>query len=306
MGKLLKIVLAAAICVVGFYIGRTLLENAGIELELPRFGGAEDTSVEIEPFYEPVEDVLFQDGVEIVTDQEIRGEFLAESFEQVHIRVSQADLTLEMGQTEALVIETETVHRYQAYVEEGTLYIIIEGTVSAKSAVEGEGLLPGARIALPGNFTSDQGSLTLETVAAGAVLEGLRAETVELEVSAGTVGCKDLTVQTLTVAMTAGSVTGEDIHVTESSVLEMWAGSLSLSGKLTGEIGIRAMAGDMSLFLEEPFESYDCLVECSAGSVTLAGEKYSGLTSREEITQGGANRMEIECSLGVVTIDFSE
>ncbi|MCD7862944.1 MAG: DUF4097 family beta strand repeat-containing protein [Lachnospiraceae bacterium] len=313
MGKVLKFFLAAAICVVALFLAREAL--AGSDTQIPvisdllnsiRFDTREkELSIDAEPFYEIEDTALFNENESILENQAVTLSYAGESFTSVSLQTSQVNLTVNMASENILDVETEEVSGYQAYVEDSVLYIIIEGTLSAQSAVQGESILPKAQISLPSEFALNGGSLDLELLAGNVALQNLTADALGLKLNAGVVAVDDLAVRELSVDMSAGSVTGEDLTVTEASSLTMSAGSMQFSGDLSGEIAVEVTAGDMSLSLTQPYEMYDCEITCAVGSVTVAGESYSGLTAAETIRHGGENSLSIDCSVGVVTVEFS-
>ncbi len=313
MGKILKIFMAVAICVAGFALAGKVLENS--DMELPVISnllqsihfdtGEKELNIDLEPFYEIEDTALFDETESILEDQAVSLSYAEEGFTCVSLQISQAALTVEMSEDTALYVETEEVSGYQAYVEDEVLYIIIEGTLSAQSAVQGESILPKAVISLPSDFTANEGALKLEILAGNAVMEDLEMKTLELTLHAGAVSLNDLSAAQLTVTMLAGSLTGQNLEVTASSSLIMSAGSMSLSGDLSTEVEISVTAGNLSLTLDQPYENYDCEITCAAGSVTVAGESYSGLTAAETVKNGGSNTLTIDCSVGVVEVEFS-
>ncbi|MCD8068768.1 MAG: DUF4097 family beta strand repeat-containing protein, partial [Lachnospiraceae bacterium] len=259
----------------------------------------------LEPFYTIEDDTaLFTENGTVVEDQAISAGYSGESFQSVELKTSQVNLTVGMSSENTLYVESEKVQRYQAYVEDQVLYIIIEGTLSASSAVEGDGIMPSVQLLLPSGFAQNGGAFGLEVLASNVTVEALQTDSMELKVSAGVVKLDSMVSRELAVTMSAGSVTGQNMNITESSDLEMSAGSMSLAGNLSGTITAQVTAGDMTLKLEQPFEAYDCQIVCAAGKVTVAGESYSGLTAAETISHGGANLLDINCSVGVINVEF--
>ncbi|MCD7739110.1 MAG: hypothetical protein LUH58_08755 [Lachnospiraceae bacterium] len=313
MGKILKFLLAAAICAAGIFLGRELL--AGSDVEIPVISELIDSihidsehskiNIDLEPFYTIEDDTaLFTDSETILESQAISAGYSGESFRSVELKASQVNLTVGMSAVNTLYVESEKVQRYQAYVEDQVLYIIIEGTLSASGAVEGEGIMPSVQLFLPSDFAQTGGAFGLEVLASNVSMEALQTDSTMLKVSAGVVEMDSLVSRELAVNMSAGSVIGQNMNITESSELKMSAGSMSLGGSLLGTISAQATAGDMTLELEHPFEAYDCQIVCAAGKVTVAGESYSGLTAAETVSHGGPNLLDINCSVGVINVEF--
>ena len=313
MGKILKIFLAAAICVVVFSLVREVVTDSNTQIpvisdllqSIHLDTGEKEVSIDAEPFYEIEDTTLFREDEGVLENQAVSLSYEGDSFTLVCLQISQVNLVVGMASENTLHAETEEVSRYQAYVEEEILYIIIEGTLSAQSAVQGESVLPQVTLLLPSDFAQAGGGMELEVLAGNAVFQNLTLNALEITLNAGAVSMDGLSAGQFTVTMLAGSVMGQNLTVTESTLLTMSAGSMSLTGDLSTEVAAEVTAGNLSLSLEQPYESYDCEITCAVGSVTVAGEAYSGLTASETIRHGGANTLTVSCSVGVVDVEFA-
>ena len=47
------------------------------------------------------------------------------------------------------------------------------------------------------------------------------------------------------------------------------------------------------------------MIECGAGTTTIGEEEFSGI-STEKMQAGAGSKMDVECSIGTVTITFTE
>ncbi|MCD7807660.1 MAG: hypothetical protein LUH19_10055, partial [Lachnospiraceae bacterium] len=97
MGKLLKFLLAAAICIVGVSIGREVL--TGSDVEIPVISDLIDSihidsdqnkvDIDLEPFYTIEDDTaLFTDSDTVLENQKISAEYNGESFQSVELKSS--------------------------------------------------------------------------------------------------------------------------------------------------------------------------------------------------------------------------
>ncbi|MCD7752468.1 MAG: DUF4097 family beta strand repeat-containing protein [Lachnospiraceae bacterium] len=313
MGKILKIFLAVVICILGVSLAREVVTDS--DTQIPVISDLlwsihlnteeKEVSIDAEPFYEIEDTPLFREDEAVLENQVVSLSYEGDSFTSVSLQISQVNLAVGMASENTLYAETEEVSRYQAYVEEETLYIVIEGTLSAQNAVQGESVLPQVTILLPSGFALTEGEMELEVLAGNAVLQNLTLSALEITLNAGAISIDGLSTGQFAVTMLAGSVTGQNLTVAESALFTMSAGSMSLTGDLSTEVAAEVTAGNLSLSLEQPYESYDCEVTCAAGSVTVAGEAYSGLTASETIRHGGANTLTVNCSVGVVDVEFA-
>jgi len=116
---------------------------------------------------------------------------------------------------------------------------------------------------------------------------GSSFEKCKIQVGVGSLKAEYLNTGNLDIECGIGKVSIEDSYV--------W-------GKCKIENGVGQV--ELSLFNME--EEFDYKIECGIGEVHIGDTKYSGLANQKKIDNGNEsyNRMDIECGIGKVRIDF--
>ncbi|MDO5134909.1 MAG: hypothetical protein Q4D55_02545 [Eubacteriales bacterium] len=128
--------------------------------------------------------------------------------------------------------------------------------------------------------------LDLTIMAGEASLEGeIAAREAEISVGAGTLALKD-------------SLTAEELDITvgmgEASFARIDA------KKIQGECGV----GSLSLGAAGNEEDYDYDIQCGVGSIEIGGQEIGGIASEKSIDNHGERKIDLECGMGEIRVDF--
>ena len=132
---------------------------------------------------------------------------------------------------------------------------------------------------------------------------------VSIEVEQGIVSLDDdLDADELEVSVGAGTFDNSAEVTAREADIEVSAGTIELSDLDAQKISAECGMGSMDLSLAGAYEDYNYSLECGAGSISLGDEgEYSGVgTSRKVKNPNASRRMEIECGMGEVNVDFEE
>ena len=132
---------------------------------------------------------------------------------------------------------------------------------------------------------------------------------VSIEVEQGIVSLDDdLDANELEVSVGAGTFDNSAEVTAREADIEVSAGTIELSDLDAQKISAECGMGSMDLSLAGAYEDYNYSLECGAGSISLGDEgEYSGVgTSRKVKNPNASRRMEIECGMGEVNVDFEE
>ena len=132
---------------------------------------------------------------------------------------------------------------------------------------------------------------------------------VSIEVEQGIVSLDDdLDANELEVSVGAGTFDNSAEVTAREADIEVSAGTIELSDLDAQKISAECGMGSMDLSLAGAYEDYSYSLECGAGSISLGDEgEYSGVgTSRKVKNPNASRRMEIECGMGEVNVDFEE
>lgn len=85
---------------------------------------------------------------------------------------------------------------------------------------------------------------------------------------------------------------------------ECGAGQITLEGEVTELADINCNVGEVVCILPGTEDAYDYELRCDVGRLWIDGESYNGIENKKKIDNGSGCRINVECSLGNVEIDF--
>ncbi len=196
-------------------------------------------------------------------------------------------------------VEAKNVGKFQAFTEDGTLYIMT--TTGSKHWSE----ISGSKITLyvPANYCFDKIKINL---GAGALeFSDLRAEDAVLEVGAGQIEADGAEVKSLDMNVGMGRIELTHMNVTDL-MAEVGMGELVAKGTVNGDIDAECSMGNLELQITGRQEDFNYELSGAMGSLTLGGESYSGFSQEKSIDNGAQKKMELDCSMGNVTVLFEK
>lgn len=196
-------------------------------------------------------------------------------------------------------VEAESTGKFQAYVESSTLHI--KTTTSAGHWNE----ISGGRITLYAPADYIYGEVEIDLGAGGLEFSGLHAAEASLEVGAGQIVIDGAEAERLEINVGVGRIELTDMTVTDLEA-EVGMGELIAKGTVQGNIDAECSMGNLELVLAGKKEDFNYKLSGAMGNVTLGGESYGGFAQEKKIDNGAGRKMEIECSMGNVSIDFTE
>lgn len=193
-------------------------------------------------------------------------------------------------------ISTQNVGKFQVYQRGEELYI--KGTRKAKEDAS------QCRIYLYLPEGCYWREADIELGAGSIYAEGLNAGKLELEVGAGKIDIDGVNADSLEISVGAGEVALNQMNVRKLE-LEVSMGNISADGTVLGNIEAECSMGNIELYLSGSQEAFNYQLECMAGNILLDGQDYGkGITQAQKINNGADKRMELECSMGNITVDF--
>lgn len=76
-----------------------------------------------------------------------------------------------------------------------------------------------------------------------------------------------------------------------------------LTGRLGGQVSAECSNGNVRLALEDAAADYDYAISVNAGSVSLDGHRYGGMTN-QQIDNGAGRTMKLSCRRGAMELDM--
>lgn len=218
-------------------------------------------------------------------------------------------LKIEMGgyifETRASVddsfyLTTDGTEKFQCYEEGGVLCL-----KAVNSSIINIGASKGKRITLyipEGQYFE---KVELELGAGQVTFDKLNAGEVTLEVGAGQIIARNIWARDLGVSVGAGQIELSEMHVDVLDA-EIGMGELVGNGSIQKRAKLECSMGNMELTLAGRQQDFNYRLEVSAGNLTLGPNSYSGLGREKGIENGADKDMDIDCSMGNVTILFKE
>ena len=126
---------------------------------------------------------------------------------------------------------------------------------------------------------------------------------VDLELGAGELVVNSLETKEFEVSVAAGSAKLN--HLTcEQAELEVGAGELIVERGDIKNLSLDLAMGDVSLKLTGAEEDYDYDLACGAGEITVGSMSSSGFAFDKETSFGREKKINVECAMGSVEVEF--
>ena len=90
----------------------------------------------------------------------------------------------------------------------------------------------------------------------------------------------------------------------EKLALDVGAGSCTLNLDLSKDADVECGVGEIALNLKGKESDFDYAVECGIGSVQIGDTEYSGLGTDKKITNSAKKKIDAQCGVGSISIDF--
>lgn len=195
-------------------------------------------------------------------------------------------------------LEAEGVGKVQCYVKNGVLNVkAVRSNIKLNN--------PSGSIVLyipEGQYFE---KVDIELGAGMMALNDVTAKDVSLEVGAGQVQAANLQAEQLKASVGAGEIDLDSMNI-DVLHAEVGMGELKGSGSINKSADIECAMGNIELKLAGSRQDFNYRLELAAGNLDLGKDSYSGLAQERRIDNDADKNMEIECSMGNVTIRFEE
>lgn len=242
------------------------------------------------------EDPMFSSKYDIITGSRERY-CPGDGIQKLDMEIGGCVFYAQESDDEQIWLEVKDVHRFQAYVKDGTLHIKSKASALSDWS-EGEIILY-----LPAGYGFTE--VDMEMGAGNFSFSDLNATEVSLEVGAGQFDIQNIVAADLDVSVGAGYVCITNMQVTELDV-EMGMGEFSANGAVNGKVDVECSMGYVEMMLEGREQDFNYSLEGAMGAIQLDDNTYGGLAEERDINNHASKEMDIECSMGNVTIMFME
>ncbi|MCH5340611.1 MAG: DUF4097 family beta strand repeat protein [Acetatifactor sp.] len=240
------------------------------------------------------------DGSHTILQGDVREYSLGSGVKSLDIEMGGYFFETVVSADDSFYLTTKNADKFQCYVENGVLYL---KAVNANMINIGGSNEKRIILSIPKDQFFEE--VELELGAGQTILDNLRAEEVSLEVGAGQIIGRNIRVGELGISVGAGQVELPGMNVDVLDV-EIGMGELVGSGSIQKSASLECSMGNLELTLTGREQDFNYELEVAAGNLTLGRNSYSGLARERNIQNGADKNMEIECSMGNVTILFHE
>jgi len=166
-----------------------------------------------------------------------------------------------------------------------------------KSRQEGGELRIETRLWFNWISTSDYGTINVY------VPEGYQFNEASISLGAGKAEIEDINAGELKLELGAGEGVLYNFE-TDELTMNCGAGRVEASGVLNGDAKIEAGVGQAALDVKGSEQDFNYDVECGIGSVRVGNNNHSGLASERKIDNGANKKIDINCGVGEINVDF--
>jgi len=107
------------------------------------------------------------------------------------------------------------------------------------------------------------------------------------------------------ISVGAGQIQIHDMEVGEFFA-EIGMGELIARGDVAYGAELECSMGNIELTLEGSQSDFNYQIESAMGTMELGGQSFGGFASERRIDNGAGKEIEVDCSMGNITISFTE
>ncbi len=135
---------------------------------------------------------------------------------------------------------------------------------------------------------------------------GYNWQKADIEVGAGQIVAEGLQAGKLEVSVGAGEIRLNEVEIEELEA-QVGMGNFIARGAVSVSIEAECSMGNMELELAGAQTDYDYEVKCVAGNIRIGEDKYSGgIVKEQQINNGAGRSIDLECSMGNITVTFEQ
>lgn len=221
-----------------------------------------------------------------------------ENVKKLVLNAGGCEFGIKESEDDCFWLEAEGVSRLQAYVKDQELHV----TTTRSGKVTGS-MIKSTKIILYVPEGYEFQNIEMELGAGLLKAEELQAQEIQVKAGAGEIILESLTAQKADLNVGMGDITVKNMNLGEL-VAEAGMGNMELEGSLNGDGQAKCSMGNITLKLDGAEEDFDYSISSAMGNVDLNGQKYSGLASAKDISNGAEKKLEAECSMGNIDIRF--
>lgn len=268
----------------GFYFDGESFAQIGKKLKINAKFNIEDSS-------------MFDKSEDIWEGNRKKTKITDDSVDELKLEAGGCHFRIMLSDDDAYYIEYEGEGKSQAYMDGNDLYIkVLNASDFDFSNEENCFTLYVPTGASFSNVDVDLGAGEMH-------LDGLQADEMKIDLGAGQIVAGDLSADNIKISVGAGDVELQGA-VLGTVKIEVGAGNCSIEGKVFEDIKAECAMGNITLELEGDEEDFDYELECVSGNLKVGDTEYSGLSSSKEVDNNANKKMDLQCVMGNIEVDF--
>lgn len=239
----------------------------------------------------------FNKNYPVIKDASETKEYELTNTKELVLDLGGVNVVMEEADVSACVVEFAEIQKYQAYEEEGILYIkAINSNVVGK--IKGK-----LHIKIPKDKSWE--AVTLSAGAGTFELSNITCNDFKVEIGAGTLNINDVNCGELECQLGAGSVEFTDTVVKKDAKFDAGAGQTKFTGKLGGDLKAVCAAGEMIITLKDTVEEeHNYKLICAAGSLKAGSMELGGLAGEKKVDNDASTTYDITSTAGSFVLKF--
>lgn len=219
---------------------------------------------------------------------------------KLEIEVGGCNFTVLESEDEFLYLEAYNTYKFQSYLKGGTLHIKSESRPGVNWP-DSDGCEIILYVPYAYRFEKVEADLGLGYLSFG----DLYTDDLSLEVGAGEIDLNRLEAQKTDISVGAGSVIITDMSVDQLDA-EVGMGSFQAEGNINEKADIECSMGYVSMYLNAGEDDFNYDLEGSMGNIEIGSMSFSGFAQEKKIENGASKSIDVECSMGDISILFAE
>lgn len=203
-----------------------------------------------------------------------------------------------VSETGEFYVKASGMEKVQVYEEKGVLHV-----KSMNSHLKLMSSVGKVTLYVPEGQYYDE--VDIDLGAGEMTFDELDAKKISLDVGAGAILCKSITAEELKASVGMGQIELREMDIDELDA-KIGMGELLGTGIVNKSADLECSMGNLELKLEGSKQDYNYKLDAAAGNVDIGRDSFSGLATSRWIDNNASKTLNIECSMGNISIRFTE
>ena len=229
--------------------------------------------------------------------------FEADAVKSLDIEVGGCAFETKASENGLYYLKAKGIGKIQFYLEDDELHIIAVNTKAGLNSLTNISWTGSITLYVPEGCTYDE--VNIEMGAGELLFDDLVADEIYLEVGAGHIQVNNVKARKLEASAGLGQLELYDMDV-EKLNAEVGMGELVAHGNISKSGSLECAMGNLDIKLDGSERDFNYQLEAAAGNIDIGHSSYSGLARERKINNNASKNLEVECSMGNISIRFTE